>query len=177
MELTPELVRKHLLRVREATTQVDAHTKHSKTGKAFNVRAHPREIAVTHMGFKFKLRPDSHPEAHIQTLRKIGVRELNLADRIDKMLNDGWYDVKSRANPDGYYTNKKEAAAAKAKAINDYDNAKQKGLAATDLLLNIYNDFPDMVSRRGGFSGKPKNAPSAGYNQLKAKYDEMRATV
>lgn len=43
IELTPELIRKHRELI-EAKITVRGHTKRSKKGKAFNVRAHDREV-------------------------------------------------------------------------------------------------------------------------------------
>lgn len=65
--ITPELVRKHIRRLVEATVDVDAHAKRSSKGKAFRVRQHKRtfkngdivylapEYAGSHSGEKFRL--------------------------------------------------------------------------------------------------------------------------
>jgi hypothetical protein len=44
IDLTPELVRKHLDRLVEATTNVAAHTRISKKGKVSQVASHPRDV-------------------------------------------------------------------------------------------------------------------------------------
>lgn len=44
IELTPELIRKYSQRLVEAKVRVKGHTRHSKTGKAFNVQTYDREL-------------------------------------------------------------------------------------------------------------------------------------
>jgi hypothetical protein len=50
MELSPELIRKHLKRLVEAKTNVESHTRTSKTGKVFTVQAHERDIKSVKVG-------------------------------------------------------------------------------------------------------------------------------
>lgn len=49
MELTSELVQKHIRRLVEASTTVKAHTSRSKKGKVFNVKQHQRELTGKEM--------------------------------------------------------------------------------------------------------------------------------
>jgi hypothetical protein len=44
MKLTEQLVRKHATRLVEAKVTVKGHTRHSKKGKAFNVKTYERDV-------------------------------------------------------------------------------------------------------------------------------------
>jgi hypothetical protein len=50
MELTEELVRKHKDRLLEAEVTVKGHTRHSKKGKAFNVKSYQRDVKKMSLG-------------------------------------------------------------------------------------------------------------------------------
>ena len=159
IELTPQLVRKHIDRLVEADAQVKAYTRRSKTGKQVQVHSHSRHINVEHMGEKFKLRGDVHPEAHIQMLRSIAVRGFNTADRIKKR---------------GLTNEKYSGSLKNVSTYGDMGSAAAKrSLAATDLIQYIHHTNPDLVTQRAGVP-KHKHTPTKGHKELKAHYDTMR---
>jgi hypothetical protein len=125
-----------------------------------------KTISVVHDGITFSL--DSvycHPENHLRTLRRIAMRELNLADRIKKNLDDGVYDFKSEDSFTSYCDTPEKAAEAQAKARADFSKARKKGLAATDLMMWIHSNNKDMMHTRI-VDFKPKHVPTKGGPEL-----------
>jgi thymidylate synthase len=84
MELTPELVRKHIGRLMEADATVKSYTKHSKSGKTFTVSAHARRAAEVK---KLRQQHEKLKAMYSKTLHKELASKSEYTFKSDKIAN------------------------------------------------------------------------------------------
>lgn len=109
--IEPSLVRKHVRRLVEAKVRVKGHTRHSKKGRAFNVKTYDRDVKqrlrviIDKLQFHMAM-PDfskdtvtamgRHVSKHTQSFSS-AYKKLSKEDR--KFLDDHWNGMLPNNNP------------------------------------------------------------------------------